>query len=80
MFVKQTDAMRYGELKKTIINDYLRGGPDCPKTLEAAITLFKNYQPTTTERLIVLEMGDGCLKGLRAVRAAAEIVIDDRLF
>ena len=50
LFVRQTDAVRYGELKKTIINDYLRGGPDCPKTLEAAIILFKNYQPTTTER------------------------------
>ena len=49
LFVKQTVAARYGELNKTIINDYLRGGPDCPKTLEAAITLFKNYQPTATE-------------------------------
>ena len=27
LFVKQTDAVRYGKLKKTIINDYLRGGP-----------------------------------------------------
>ena len=33
-----------------IINDYLRGGPDCPKTLEGAITLFKNYIPTVAER------------------------------
>ena len=40
LFVRQTDTNRYGELKKTIINDYLRGGPDCPKTLEGAITLF----------------------------------------
>ena len=50
LFVKQTDTARYGELKKTIINNYLRGGPDCPKTLDAAITLFKNYQPTAIER------------------------------
>ena len=28
LFVRQTDTGRYGELKKTIINDYLRGGPD----------------------------------------------------
>ena len=43
LFVMQTDTGRYGELKNTISNDYLRGGPDCPKTLEGAITLFKNY-------------------------------------
>ena len=50
LFVRQTDTGRYGELKKTIINDYLRGGPDCPKTLEGAVTLFKNYIPTAAER------------------------------
>ena len=50
LFVRQTDTGRYGELKKTIINDYLRGGPDCPKTLEEAVTLFKHYIPTAAER------------------------------
>ena len=50
LFVRQTDTGRYGELKKTIINDYLRGGPDSPKTLEEAVTLFKHYIPTAAER------------------------------
>ena len=50
LFVRKTDTGRYGELKKTIINDYLRGGPDSPKTLEEAVTLFKHYIPTAVER------------------------------
>ena len=37
-------------MKKTIINDYLRGGLDSPKTVEEAVTLFKQYIPTTAER------------------------------
>ena len=49
-FVRQTDEGRYGELKKTIINDYLRGGPDSLKTLEEAVTLFKHYIPTAAEK------------------------------
>ena len=32
-----------------IINDYLRGGPDCPKTLEEAVTFCKHYIPTAAE-------------------------------
>ena len=42
---RHADAGRFGNLKKKIINDYLRGGPDSLKNLEAAVTLFKHYRP-----------------------------------
>ena len=50
LFIKQEDAGRYGDLKKSIINNGLRGSLSYPNDLEAAAALLKGYQPTTTEK------------------------------
>ena len=48
MPIRQASGRRTVRLTKktTIINDYLRGGPDSMTSLEEVVTIFKHYLPT----------------------------------
>ena len=50
LFIKQVNNERYGNLKKTFVNDGLKGNMTHTKYLEAAVLILEEWKPTGTEK------------------------------